>query len=70
MKTSITLYSNILKKNRKTGKTPMYLRICSQRKKAKTRLNAGLRTGSFKMGSENYALFGTKLFRKPLIELY
>jgi len=40
MKTSITFYPNSLKKNRKTGKTPMYLRICSQRKKAESRLNA------------------------------
>ena len=39
MKTSLVYYPNTQKKNKKTGKTPIYLRVISNRKKAETRLN-------------------------------
>jgi site-specific recombinase XerD len=42
MKTSIVFYPNELKKSQKTGKTPVYLRICMRGKKSETRLNAEL----------------------------
>ena len=39
MKTSITFYPNISKKSKKTGKVPLYARICSKGQKAEERLN-------------------------------
>lgn len=42
MKTSIAFYPNELKKSQKTGKIPIYLRICMRGKKSETRLNAEL----------------------------
>lgn len=42
MKTSISYYPNQLKKSSKTGKIPIYMRICMKGKKSETRLNAEL----------------------------
>jgi hypothetical protein len=42
MKTSLVFYPNLPKKNAKTGKTPIYMRVCFQGKKSETRLNAEL----------------------------
>jgi hypothetical protein len=42
MKTSLIFYPNLPKKNAKTGKTPIYMRVCFQGKKSETRLNAEL----------------------------
>jgi len=42
MKTSIAYYPNELKKSPKTGKTPIYMRVCMRGKKSETRLNAEL----------------------------
>ncbi|WP_066408912.1 site-specific integrase [Flavisolibacter tropicus] len=40
MKVSIVFYPNKAKKSTKTGKIPMYLRVCMNGQKAETRLNA------------------------------
>lgn len=40
MKTNIIFYPNTSKKNKKTGKVPMYMRVLLGRKKAETRLDA------------------------------
>jgi hypothetical protein len=42
MKTSLIFYPNLPKKNAKTGKTPIYMRVCFQGKKSETRLNTEL----------------------------
>jgi site-specific recombinase XerD len=42
MKASIVYFPNKLKKNSKTGKIPVYMRICYKRAKAETRLNIEL----------------------------
>ena len=42
MKASVVYYPNVAKKNLKTGKIPMYMRVCYQRTKAESRLNAEL----------------------------
>ena len=40
MKISLTYYPNPLKKNVKTGKIPIYMRVCFNRQKSESRLNA------------------------------
>ena len=40
MKTSLTFYPNKTKQNKKTGKVPLYARVCSKGQKAEERLNA------------------------------
>lgn len=42
MKVSIAYYPNEPKKSQKTGKTPIYMRVCMRGKKSETRLNAEL----------------------------
>jgi len=42
MKVSITFIPNGLKKNTKTAKTPLYMRVCFKRAKAENRLNIEL----------------------------
>lgn len=40
MKASIVFFPNVAKKNRKTGKVPLYMRICYKAAKSESRLNA------------------------------
>jgi hypothetical protein len=39
MKVSVIFFPNQAKKNQKTGKMPLYMRVCYQRAKTETRLN-------------------------------